>query len=126
MSIQTGKQEETQVVIYMTIIAIVFFCFIMPKLEKYHARDTAQIKEKMESLTSNSNKEILKVDELKCSKECCNHTQWPVPHMPKVESTKYVPTNFMCSGGNSAGCPCITEDQLKRLSSRGKNFTGCH
>ena len=34
----------------------------------------------MESLTGGK---IVKLDTNKCSRDCCLHTQWPAPHMPK-------------------------------------------
>ena len=126
MSYQLVQSDDNKALMYVIIAAVVFFVFILPKLEKCYARDNSKIKEKMRSLGSNAHKDILKMDKKRCAKECCAHTQWPVPHMPEV-SKKYVGSNFMCNGGGtSGGCLCVEQEDVQHLASRGKNYKPCY
>ena len=124
MSYQLVQADDNKALIYVIVGAIVFFVFILPKLEKCYARDNSQIKEKMKSLTSHAHKDIVKMDKKKCAKECCAWTQWPVPHMPKTPD-EYEGTNFMCNGGPGGGCLCVTEKDREYLAKRAHNFLPC-
>ena len=116
------EPENKNVVIYAIIIAVIFFVFILPRLEKKFAQEQNQIREKMESLKGGN---ILKLDRNKCSRDCCLHTQWPAPHMPEKKSDKYVGTNFMCNGGSGGGCLCVSKDDREYLAKRAHNFLPC-
>ena len=109
------------IVLYAVIAAVVFFIFILPRLEKKYVQEEEEFKETMKSLKSNS---IRKLDTNKCSRDCCLHTQWPAPHMPKRKSSKYIGSNFMCNG-NGGGCLCVTKKDKNYLARRGRNFMPC-
>ena len=114
--------ENKNVIIYAIIIAVIFFVFILPRLEEKFAQEQKQIRENMESLKGD---DILKFDRKKCSRYCCLHSQWPVPHIPSKKSDKYVGTNFMCNGGPGGGCLCVTEKDREYLAKRAHNFLPC-
>ena len=126
MSYQLVQADDDKALTYVVVGAIIFFVFILPKLEECYVRDNSQIREKMKSLTSHNNKNILNMDKKKCSKKCCAFTQWPVPHMPKT-SDEYEGSNFFCNGGSSSGgCLCVTQEDLNYLAQRGKNYKPCY
>ena len=122
MSYQLVQSDNNKVLLYVVIAAIVFFMFVLPKLEECYARDNKIIQEKMASLTAPSNNNILKIDKKKCSRDCCLYSQWPVPHMPKKKASKYVGSNLMCNGGVGGGCVCVTDNDLDYLGQRGENY----
>ena len=121
MTFQLENSNENNIVLYAVIAAVVFFIFILPGLEKKYVQEEEQFKETMKSLKSNS---VRKLDTYKCSRDCCLHTQWPVPHMPKRKSSKYIASNFMCNG-NGGGCLCVTKKDKNYLARRGRNFMPC-
>jgi hypothetical protein len=114
--------NSNNTLMYAVIIAIIFFVFILPKLEKKHVEEELVVKENMESLKNS--RTIRKLDTNKCSTDCCNHTQWPVPHMPNKKPSKYIGSNLMCNG-NGGGCLCVTKEDKDFLYKRGKNFLPC-
>ena len=117
--LQGSEIEDKNIIIYSIIIAVIFVCFVLPTLEKKFNEEQNEIREKMESLRGGK---IIKLDTNKCSRECCLHTQWPAPHMPKKKSDKYISTNFMCNNG---GCLCVSKEDKAFLSKRGNNYMGC-
>ena len=64
------------IVVYAIILGVFFFFCILPMIEKKHLREV----EKMTN-TKNALKMIMhdKIDTNICSKQCCKHTQWPLP-----------------------------------------------
>ena len=116
------RQKDTILVIGI-IMAYVFFNNILPLLEKMFNKDHSDLKEKMEAL-SNPNK-INKFDTKKCSKSCCLHTQWKIPHLKHEIPKGYVGSNFMCANGSGGGCLCVTKKDLKYLTERGDNKPPC-
>lgn len=96
-------------------LIVVFFVFGMPLLEKHFKND-------MEDFSNNVKDYLIpvpnKIDTLKCSKSCCNHTQWPVPH---IKANKNLATNMMCNRGNGSGCVCMEKSNFDNLSTRGGN-----
>ncbi len=122
MSSQLNISEDNKVVIYAVVIAAIFFLFILPCMEKKEREEEQQIKENMTSLI---NEKLRKLDTNNCSRDCCLHTQWPAPHMPKKEPSDYVGSNFMCNGGRGGGCLCVTKDDKNYLSERANNFKRC-
>lgn len=96
-------------------IIVVFFIFIMPMLEKKYSNEKEDFSNCLKNyLIPVSNK----IDTLKCSRDCCNHIQWPVPHMKK---NKNLATNIMCNRGNGSGCVCMNKSNINFLSNRGGN-----
>ena len=65
---------------------------------------------------------IIKIDENRCSRECCKHSQWPIAHdlVPKVGS-EYVGSNMSCNWGQGSGCVCLKKNDFDYLSTRGNN-----
>ena len=63
-----------------------------------------------------------------CSRQCCKHTQWPVPFNTtdpnvKPEDLKdYIGTNLTCNNGQvSGGCVCVKKEDYEYLSTHGQN-----
>jgi len=73
--------------------------------------------EKMSMLIS---EKLNVLDKKKCSRDCCKHSQWPVPHMKKINNDN-IGTNMMCNHGEGGGCVCMTEGDLNYLGVRGQN-----
>lgn len=73
-----------------------------------------------------SNTKIIKIDENACSKQCCNHVQWPVPFNtknPNLNSSQekdFIPSNLSCNGGQGGGCVCLSKNQFNYLSNHGQ------
>ena len=67
---------------------------------------------------SSENKKIVKIDKLKCSKDCCKFNQWE--NLPYKKSTQddYLSSNMFCNFGESSGCVCMTAKDLDSLSNR--------
>lgn len=93
-------------------LTIVFVLFVMPQLEKCYNQETRETFEKINKL-----KDKHKLDLHKCSKSCCAHTQWPVPHMDKVDD-EWEGTNLMCGHGRGNGCVCVKKGGRKFLTNR--------
>jgi hypothetical protein len=74
--------------------------------------------------------EKFKIENMMCSKSCCS-PQWGVKQHEddRIQAndlgTKYMPTNYMCSGDNVGdhgnGCVCIDKDTFSYLGNRGGN-----
>ena len=122
MSSQLESSSDNNIILYAVIIGVIFFCFVLPRLEKQYVKENRKLKEKMVSLKFND--KIRKLDTNKCSRECCNHTQWPVPHMPSHKKGKYIGSNLMCNG-NGGGCLCVTKEDKEYLARRAHNFMPC-
>lgn len=132
---QTGGGEDT-FLIYAILIAIVFFLFIMPMIEKKFNSEKKEIVEKLENAMM-----PLKIDTNKCSRSCCVNSGWPYPDQIKdkeisdKDMEKYIPSNYSCnfgsnnnsgSGSSGSGCVCFTKEDSNYLGSRGGNgVTGC-
>ena len=71
-----------------------------------------------------------KLENKMCSKSCCS-SQWGVKPEPDDRikpndlGTKFLPTNYMCSGDNPGdkgnGCVCVDKDTFSYLGNRGGN-----
>lgn len=125
---QSGGGED-EFLIYAVIIALVFFLFIMPMIEKQHNKEKKDIMEKLENVMV-----PLRLDAHKCSRSCCVNTGWPLPKelrdndIPEKEMKNYISSNYSCNLGsnNGGGCVCVTKDDYELLGSRGGNgVTGC-
>jgi hypothetical protein len=105
--------------IYIITGTIIFFIFVLPLLDNMNNYQNNKIKEKYSDIKSEQNL-IKGIDTKKCSKDCCNFTQYPVPHMKPINN-EYVGSNFFCNLGSGSGCPCIKKEDIKLLTLRGNN-----
>ena len=104
--------------IIIILIIILFYCVGMPYLNACYNKSI----NKLEGLESINNKEFEsnKIDLNKCSNDCCNFTQWPIPHIKKIHNS-FLPTNYSCNFGNGSGCLCVTKKNMDYLTHRGYN-----
>jgi hypothetical protein len=94
------------------ILGVIVYSYVLPSL----AKET----EKMASLEDEG---ILKVDTNMCSRDCCKHSQWPVPFEGEEgEDDGNVSSNLMCNGGSGGGCVCLKKEDKTYLSGRAKNL----
>jgi hypothetical protein len=141
-------KSQDNTLLYVVIGVVLFFFVLLPNLncsnkEKLENISSEQVKSEQirsEQIRSEqvqttgyqtpsnysniepTNNNIVKIDENKCSKECCKHTQWPVPHdvTPKAGS-EFIGNNMSCNWGEGSGCVCLKKDDFKFLSVRGTN-----
>ena len=119
-----NRSRDNDFILYAILGAIIFFLFVLPKLENKKPTAKKQVKERLENTNA-----IQKIDENICSKQCCKFVQWPVPHdvkvgdIPEEQLKNYIPSNLSCNYGsnNGGGCLCITKDNFDYLSQRGGN-----
>jgi len=104
---------NTNEIILGLVLAIVFYFVILPRL--------TDIKENMYPVTELN--VVKKTDMNQCSRNCCKHSQWPVPHMKIGNQINdgNVSTNLMCNNGNGGGCVCVSDKNHNYLTSRGNN-----
>ena len=117
------KKSNNNVLLLVILGAIIFFVFIMPMLDRANASEESKLKEYL----NNTNAPTVKLDQNMCSKQCCNHSQWPVPHdaksgpISKDKLKNYIGTNLSCNYGEGSGCLCVTKDDFNYLANRGGN-----
>ena len=121
---QSQKKINNNLVLAIVLLgAILFYLFILPSLQCEQKKDLNKLKEKF----GNNSTEIRKLDQNMCSKQCCNHSQWPVPHdaksgpISKDKLKNYIGTNLSCNYGEGSGCLCVTKDDFNYLANRGGN-----
>lgn len=122
------NNENNQIFFYSVILALVFFLFIMPYLEKCYMEDKNVLKEKLENIFNNSS--IDPIDLKKCSRSCCINSGWPYPEevldndIDADELKNYVPNNFSCMYGSNinSGCLCLTQKDLTTLTNKAGNL----
>jgi hypothetical protein len=116
------KLNDNQTLVLIILGAVVFFVFILPMLDNKSKQSADEVKE---SLTNTP--EPTKLDKNICSRQCCKHVQWPVPHdaVTKEISDKdmknYIGNNLSCNFGSGSGCLCVTKDDFNYLANRGSN-----
>jgi hypothetical protein len=117
-----NKKSNNNVLLLVILGAIIFFVFVMPKL------DDANNKEHLNNLEKLINIEpTVKLDKNICSRQCCKFSQWPVPHdlneqtIPEDQLKNYIGSNFSCNYGNGSGCLCVSKDDFNYLADRGGN-----
>jgi hypothetical protein len=102
---------------------LILFCLII--LYYIHINENFSNYDVLE--TSSVNLKDFKIDETPCSKQCCNHVQWPIPfntknpNLDKSVEVDYIPNNLSCNRGGSGGCVCLTKDQFNYLSNHGQS-----
>ena len=117
---ELGLKSNNQTLFLVILGAIVFFVFILPMIDNQN--DIKKLKESLDNTD-----DIRKLDKNLCSKQCCRHSQWPVPEdvvgkqLPQDEMDNYIGTNLMCNLGNGGGCLCVSKDDFNYLASRGSN-----
>jgi hypothetical protein len=115
------------ILISVIALAILFFVFVMPKIEKYDNVENKKFKENLENVLQDV---PVKIDTNKCAKSCCLRTEWPLPQelqqndMSPEELKKYIPSNFSCNFGskNGSGCVCYTKEDSNYLTNKGGNI----
>lgn len=100
--------SRTDIILVGIIVGLIFYLYVMPT-----------IKENMTEVEGDT-KSVLKVDTNSCSRDCCKHSQWPVPHQTNNDKD-HVSTNLMCNAGNGGGCVCLNKNEFEYLSSRAEN-----
>ena len=121
-----GNKEDNNIFIYSIIIAVIFFIFIMPFIEKCQKKEQEDFKADMNNLFTGEPKSIFNN---KCSRSCCINTGWPYPKellendIDPEELKTYVPNNFSCSLGSdiNGGCICMTQKDKDYLMNKAGN-----
>jgi ribosomal protein L31E len=95
--------------------------------EKVPEKVSEKVSEKVEAnlnemVYDDNNYDLLKVDQLKCSSDCCKFNQWPLPYDLNTPESNYIGTNFFCNNGNSSGCVCLTSTDMDVLSNHAGNL----
>ena len=125
---QKGSGESNLILLIAILFIIIFFCIIMPDIEKTNNNERKEILDKLVNIPS------VKIDTKKCSRSCCINSGWPLPKelqsndIPPDELDNYIPNNFSCNFGSSTGggCVCVTKDDYELLGSRVNNgIVGC-
>jgi hypothetical protein len=120
-----SKLSDNKILGLIILGIIIFFTFILPIIDNKNKQCIDEINEKLTNITNITN--TPKLDTNICSKQCCNHTQWPVPDDVKTKEIsdkdmeKYIGTNLSCNFGSGSGCLCVTKDDFKYLANRGSN-----
>ena len=99
------------------ILALIIYTNFIPLLNEKITETMAEID--FESLES------VAVDNKKCSRDCCTHSQWSVLHQKTSKASKSVASNLMCNGGSGGGCGCLEDKDVTYLSERGGNVSSC-
>lgn len=116
------KLNNNQTLVLVILGVVVFFVFILPMIDNNNKKATEKVKEGLANTP-----EPRKLDKNICSKQCCKHVQWPVPHdaktkeIPDKELENYIGTNLSCNFGSGSGCLCVTKDDFNYLANRGSN-----
>lgn len=113
--------------IILIVVSVIILYLLVPQV-KSETKIEKLTGTKIEKLTgidesAETTDELKKLDQNKCSKHCCKHTQWAVPHdvQPTDEYENYVGSNLSCNFGAGSGCLCVTKKDMHYMSSRGSN-----
>ena len=124
-----SSQTDKQTLFLIILGAVAFFLFIMPWLSSKCDRDAKKITEKLD----NTNNLLGKLDQRKCSPQCCKFSQWPLPKaiqpkgpMTEEELKNVIGSNFSCGWGEGGGCVCMTKDDFKYLEDHAGNGISTH
>jgi len=130
MAYQLIKAEDSDntFLILSILIGILIIFVIYPNIMSQNHSEGFQIDQQVNKiLTDTINKDVPKIDQRICSKQCCKFIQWPVPFNTKNPIVKddvlnnFIPSNFACNGGENGGCVCLTKDDYNYLSEHGQN-----
>jgi hypothetical protein len=120
-------KNKNQALVLVILLIIIFFVFVLPKIDAANKKELALIQQKIKEKLENTNTRLTQIDKLICSKQCCKHTQWPVPKdmlthdMTDELAANFIGTNMSCNLGNGSGCVCATKDDFDYLATRGTN-----
>ena len=126
------SSQNNQIMLLVLLGTVVFFMIVMPWINSKCNNDVVTAAENF----SNQPVQPGKIDERKCSAQCCAanlNTMWPVPDVlrPTGDLTAFdlqdiVPNNFTCNNGGPdggpGGCPCMTKADLLYLQNKGGNI----
>lgn len=112
------KNNQSMVIL---VGVLVFFLVIMPLLEEKNRSEKERFTNKVDTAKYTIGDKF-KLDTKECSKDCCKHVQWKVPHMPESKRENVLGTNLMCNHGVGGGCVCAEKDDIKFLTNRGDNL----
>jgi|UniRef100_A0A6C0ECI5 hypothetical protein len=111
---------------------LIFFFIILPIFDDSYNNTITNIKEELKNtenslLFPDNSNGIPKLDNNKCSKNCCNlSTQWKLPselfNDKQQNYTNYIPSNISCNSRDTTGCLCIEKKDFNYLRDRGKNL----
>jgi len=132
MAYQLIKAEDSDntFLILAILIGILIIFIIYPNIMSQNHSEGFQIDQQVNKIltdTINKEKDVPKIDQRICSKQCCKFIQWPVPFNTKNPIVKddvlnnFIPSNFACNGGENGGCVCLTKDDYNYLSEHGQN-----
>ena len=71
-----------------------------------------------------NNDNLVRIDKLKCSKDCCKFNQWDMKTYKntnfnkKIKPDDYIGSNLSCNFGEGSGCVCTTSKTLQSLTNR--------
>ncbi len=122
-----SKNSNDYTLFILIVIAIIFFFFILPAVEEQNIKENYELTEQFNDINEKLIK-IPKVDEMKCSKQCCKFTQWQPsfniknPNIPDEDIQNYIPSNMTCNYGNGGGCVCIKQSDYDYLADHGQSF----
>ena len=115
------KIDNGNCIFYVIALAavIIFFVFINPKLSNNGIKENFEV----------ALDKCKKLDLLMCSPQCLTNSDWPnsIPKStdPRIKpgdvGTKYIPTNYTCTGLHGAGGICVNMEAYKTLRHRGEN-----
>jgi hypothetical protein len=123
-----AEDSDNTFLILAILIGILIIFIIYPNIMSQNHSEGFQIDQQVNKiLTDTINKDVPKIDQRICSKQCCKFIQWPVPFNTKNPIVKddvlnnFIPSNFACNGGENGGCVCLTKDDYNYLSEHGQN-----
>ncbi len=120
MDYQVVNQDNNQMFLFLALVAIIFFVYILPKIDECNIKEDMDLREKMQSL-SYSDFEPLKISKLDKSSECKGYTQFPPGMEGVIANTSGAGHNFLTGSDNKI---CVEDEHLEFLSKRGGN-TNC-
>jgi hypothetical protein len=114
------KNTNNQYILLIAAGIILFFIFAYPKLVQIEGMHQENFKTTVDKCH--------KIDQMICSPACISG-QFPISFEADVDprikpgdvGTKYIPTNYMCTGKYGQGSVCIPKKSLEHLKYRGGN-----
>lgn len=115
MNYQIVENDNNQVLLYVLLASVIFFLFILPKIEKCNKKEEEIVMEKM----SNAQEKILKIDKKNRKENCSIYTQWtPGPAAAQLKKHKGTVSNNFLSGTNRL---CYTDKDKHYLANKAGN-----